>query len=769
VSLARTHRSPGDEPGRCSSCGLASPPDEQRDLQGFCPGCLLDLAAASHPVDDLSARTAPLAGGAIFRALEVEDLLGRGGMSFVYRARHRGLDRPVALKILAPELAGRPGFAERFEREAQTMAALDHPRIVRITDFGRARGLFFIVMEYVAGMTLRQRLAAGRLPLDEALAIARDVCQALNAAHTRGVIHRDIKPENILLDCAGRAKVTDFGLAKVLSEDGAAGLTGTRVVMGTVRYMAPEQLEDLRAVDHRGDIFSLGVVLYELLTGEVPQGAFPLPSRRARVSRKLDRLVLACLHPEASGRPSSVTQVEHVLAGLSRQPGSGMARRRAWRLVLPGLAAAAVAAAGLGLRRDRGRNAPVVTVEDVPGHWKALGGSSGAGGVSNSQGVSRDVTMTLDRQGRPVLAWVEKEPGNEKVSLRRWNGAGWRDVGGSAAGDGGSVSRGPSRAPAIALDGQDNLVVAWAENHSLWLRRHRDDRWEELGDSATGGGVGGRAGRVDWPSLALDGRGQPVVAWCQDQHIFLRRFDGTRWRELGSSASGEGMSGAAPGDCRPSLALDAAGQPWVAWTRYRDGGRDDGGGELLLRRWDGSRWRDVAGPPAADGEGTRRARTVRLALTPAGHPVLAWRQAEPTARRFWIMVMAWNGRTWVELGGSARGRGLVSEGASAYAPHLALDRQGRPTVVWNALVGPWSEHDIYLKRWDGERWVELAGSGSGNGLSNNRGDSGGPVVALDAAGTPTVAWIESAPHNAEVFLRRFVPGPRSAREKVDHR
>jgi hypothetical protein len=359
-----------------------------------------------------------------------------------------------------------------------------------------------------------------------------------------------------------------------------------------------------------------------------------------------------------------------------------------------------------------------------------------------------------------VLAWIEDLGHNEEIYLRRWNGQAWGELAGSARDGGISRTPGPSSTPALALDGQDNPVVAWAEGRSVWLRRHGAGGWHELAGSAHAGGLSGEAGRVEWPSLVIDRSGLPVVAWCQGDRIFLRRYDGVAWRELGGSGSGEGVSGAAAGDCRPGLALDSLGHPWVAWVRYR--GLRDGGGDMFLRRWDGQRWLDLAAPPA-QGSTVRQARSVRLALTPAGapggpdRPVLAWREAESVVRRFWIMTTAWDGGGWVGLGSSARGRGLVSEGSSAYAPDLVLDDKGHPIVVWNALVGPWSEHDIYLKRWDGERWVGLGGSGADGGLSANRGDSGGPVVSLDAAGNPTVAWTETRPHNAEIFVRRFVP------------
>src|SRR3712207_4528778 len=213
-------------------------------------------------------------------------------MGVVYKARHRGLDRLVALKILPPEVSDAPGFAERFIREARALARLSHPNIVAVHDFGQGGGQYYLLMEYVDGTNLRSLMGAGRLPPAEALAIVPQLCDALQYAHDEGIVHRDIKPENILLDRRGRVKVADFGLAKLVGQEHLdVSITATHQVLGTLRYMAPEQMESSHAVDHRCDIYSLGVVFYELLTGEVPAGRFPPPSKKVQVDVRLDEVV----------------------------------------------------------------------------------------------------------------------------------------------------------------------------------------------------------------------------------------------------------------------------------------------------------------------------------------------------------------------------------------------------------------------------------------------------------------------------------------------
>jgi serine/threonine protein kinase len=246
-----------------------------------------------------------------FPQLEMLELLGQGGMGVVYKARQRHLNRLVAVKILPPSVGEDPAFAERFTREAQALARLNHPNIVQIFDFGRTDEFFYFVMEYVDGMNLRALIRDGKLRPEEALKIVPQICEALQFAHDEGIVHRDIKPENILIDKRGRVKIADFGLAKLLgqvSED--LSLTGTGQLMGTLGYMAPEQLRHSNAVDHRADIYSLGVVFYEMLTGQLPIGRFEPPSKKVQVDVRLDEIVLHSLESEPSRRYQHASELK---------------------------------------------------------------------------------------------------------------------------------------------------------------------------------------------------------------------------------------------------------------------------------------------------------------------------------------------------------------------------------------------------------------------------------------------------------------------------
>ena len=272
--------------------------------------------------------------------LEILELLGRGGMGAVYKARQRELDRLVAVKILPPEVGRDPAFTERFTREARAMARLSHPNIVAVYDFGKlpsrsgigAGGgggggeLFYFIMEYVDGVNLRQAIQSGGMDAKQALAIVPQICDALQFAHDEGVVHRDIKPENILIDKRGRVKIADFGLAKLLGQEAADhGLTATQQVMGTLRYMAPEQMEGTKSVDHRADIYSLGVVFYELLTGELPMGRFAPPSKMVEIDVRLDEVVLRALEKKPEQRYQHASEVKTDMESIAGSPAAAPA------------------------------------------------------------------------------------------------------------------------------------------------------------------------------------------------------------------------------------------------------------------------------------------------------------------------------------------------------------------------------------------------------------------------------------------------------------
>jgi tRNA A-37 threonylcarbamoyl transferase component Bud32 len=289
--------------------------------QGLCPRCL--MAGAFQSILNPN-RTSPYAGSLepptpedvqeFFPHLEILGLIGAGGMGAVYQARQPNLDRVVALKLIRPR-EDNPTFAERFVREAKAMAKLTHPNIVTIFESGEAGGSLYLIMEYIDGVTLREAIRAKAVQPADAMKIVGQLCDALEYAHSQGVVHRDIKPENILLDRTGKVKVVDFGLAK-LADDNAMSLTHTRQAMGTPHYMAPEQWEKPTEVDHRADIYALGVVIYELLTGELPLGRFDPPSVKSRLDARIDEIVLKLLAKEPDRRYQRASDVRTALFGI---------------------------------------------------------------------------------------------------------------------------------------------------------------------------------------------------------------------------------------------------------------------------------------------------------------------------------------------------------------------------------------------------------------------------------------------------------------------
>jgi serine/threonine-protein kinase len=356
-----------------------------------------------------------MVGEVIAGRYELEELVGTGGMSSVYRARDRVLERTVALKVLHDKFTDADEHVERFRREARMVAGLSHQNIVTVIDRGEQEGRQYIVFEYVAGENLKQLVRrTGPLSIERALGIAIQVARGLQFAHEKGLIHRDVKPQNVLLNGDGQAKVTDFGIARSLDVN-HAGMTVTGTVLGTSNYIAPEQAQG-RPVDEHTDVYSLGIVLYELLAGEVPfvgdnfvavamlhinEPVPPLAAKRPDVSARLDAAVQravakdpadrfatmadfgreleACLREARSGEVGEATVVleprrrrkpraaEPAVAPVPRR------RSRRWPLAFALLGLAVLAAAlAVALTRDRGGT---------------TGASAGNGGAVTLRGV----------------------------------------------------------------------------------------------------------------------------------------------------------------------------------------------------------------------------------------------------------------------------------------------------------------------------------------------------------------------------------------------
>lgn len=330
-------------------------------------------------------------------AYEVESLLGRGGMGAVYRAVQRSLKRTVAIKVLQPTADDELKFAERFRHEAETLARLNHPGIVHIHDFGEtADGLLYLVMEYVDGTDVHRLIQAnGRLSEDYALAVTAHVCDALAYAHSRGVVHRDIKPANVLIDQEGKVKVADFGLAKMVDPIFDSGLTMSNVALGTPDFVAPEVLSMGMTVDHRADLYAVGVMLYQMLTGELPRGLFKLPSQKYQeIDPRLDGVICRALEPDREERYQSAVEVRAELIDINT---SRLARMEEARLVIP---------TPMPRRRKGGKAAAMIAGLAVLGAagawgWKTL--SVGGSASTTAPPIEINLLETVDLK-RDVIA-----------------------------------------------------------------------------------------------------------------------------------------------------------------------------------------------------------------------------------------------------------------------------------------------------------------------------------------------------------------------------
>lgn len=331
----------------CPECGLRLTHPTQTG--GLCPRCLIataveHLSTVDHPAlgrfgavgatPDLAKLNAQLP------AYEFVDLLGRGGAGWVFRARQRSLNRPVAIKILHSAAAGISDTAKRFTREGQILARLNHPRIVTVHDYGSLAESQFIVMEYVPGPTLRDLLRTPTASTNT-FRIADQICEAVEYAHSMGVLHRDLKPENVLFesfDNLDSLKVADFGISRLIGDtEPGFHQTQTGFVVGTPFYAAPEQMTGDGPIDTRADIYSIGVMLYELLAGQLPRGRFAPPSHHRKIPSGADAVVLRCLDSDPDRRYADVAALRTAL----RDVASGAARRRR---ILKSAALAAAAA-----------------------------------------------------------------------------------------------------------------------------------------------------------------------------------------------------------------------------------------------------------------------------------------------------------------------------------------------------------------------------------------------------------------------------------------
>ncbi len=352
----------------CEHCGKAMPADAP---SGMCPGCLL-RTAIEHGASRTLAPMLPRL--RYFGDYELLEEIARGGMGVVYRARQVSLDRVVAVKMMRPGVLSTEDEIRRFQAEARTAAAMQHPNIVAIHEVGEFETLHYFSMDFVDGPNLAELVQQGPLPPKEAARYVQLLAEAVHYAHGRGVLHRDLKPSNVLVDSAGRPRITDFGLARPI--EGGGGMTAAGALVGTPAYMPPEQAAgEGAALTPASDCYSLGAILYELLTGHPPfQGAGAVATARLvmeqrpadpGVSRNLDAICMKCLEKDPARRYRSAADLAADLARY--QSGERVEARRSgsqyWRAAVP-VAAIVVLILLFAILRSRPR--PVVVIHPAP-------------------------------------------------------------------------------------------------------------------------------------------------------------------------------------------------------------------------------------------------------------------------------------------------------------------------------------------------------------------------------------------------------------------
>lgn len=468
------------------------------------------LAAGSSRVTRALRQWEPPAVEALQKLLaqyEIVAFIARGGMGAVYKAKQRALGRAVAVKILPPDIVDDDlDYAERFKREARAMASLSHPHIVAVHEAGETpEGLLYFVMEYIEGTDLAQLVrSAGRLDTERALDITRQVCEALAFAHAGGIVHRDIKPSNIMIDKSGHVKVADFGLAKIDLPEDAGQLTGGGVALGTPDYMAPETLSPLMPVDQRADLYAVGVMLYQMLTGDVPRGRFPLPSVVVPgIDARLDAIVDKAMQTDREQRYSSAVEMREALESIGVTACiETVAKHQRWLVALTVLAVAAGVAWWLRGPSQTDRSPAGATTTMQGPHWSRMPTEA-----EKKLAFTNTLGMTfVPVPGTEVLFCIH-ETRKKDYAVYAAEAAGvdpaWRSV----------VEYHGSRVSPSGDHPVVNVNLADAEGFCAWLstkegRRYRlptDHEW------SCAVGIGEREDALAWPVVHASFR--PEFAW----------------------------------------------------------------------------------------------------------------------------------------------------------------------------------------------------------------------------------------------------------------
>ena len=376
----------------------------------------------------------------------------------------------------------------------------------------------------------------------------------------------------------------------------------------------------------------------------------------------------------------------------------------------------------------------------------------GGGGISNNSGDSLAPAIAVGTGGAVYVAWSDTSGGDAEIYLRRWDGNAWGELGGSATGGGISNNGSDSQAPALAVGADGRPWVAWHDgaNREIYVRRWNGTTWAEVGaGSATGGGISDTPRNSSWVDLRLAADGSAVAVWVEarpgNDEVYARRWDGADWVALGDSAAGGGISNTPGRSGRPALALDGAGRPWVAWAETHNNGQD-----IYLRRWDGAAWTPLGNSATGGGvsQTPGQSQLATLVIGAGNTPLVTWYDSTPGQRE--IYGATWNGSAWVAAGAGANsGGGISNTPGESQEPSLTLGPSGTPYVVWQEGA---SAGEIYGRQLSGGVWREI-GAGSASvrrssavpaappaAISSSTAATAAPSSVSAAAYSPWAAW-----------------------------
>jgi hypothetical protein len=401
-----------------------------------------------------------------------------------------------------------------------------------------------------------------------------------------------------------------------------------------------------------------------------------------------------------------------------------------------------------------------VTAPAANAGWEQLGDSASGGGISDNYGFSWTPSLAVAPDLTPYVAWANASNGDFEIYVRRWNGSSWEEVGtGSASGGGISSNTEDSYSPSVAISPDGIAYVAWHDSSGgdteIYVRRWNGSSWEEVGTgSATGGGISDNSGSSGRPVMAVAPDGTVYVAWEDysdgDSEIYVRRWRYDAWEQIGGSASGGGISNNSGSSEFPSVAVAADGTPYIAWSDSSGGGAD-----IYVRRWKYGTWDQIGSSASGGGiSDSGYSACPSVAIAPDHAPYVAWHDSSGEDSE--IYVRRWNGSSWEEVGtGSATGGGVSDNSENSDLPSMAVALDGTPFVAWQD--GSFSSEEIYVRHWDGYGWEEVGtGSAAGGGISDSGGSVLNPAMAFAPDGTPYVAWEDYSGGDSEIYLRRKI-------------